>query len=337
MGLILSARDFLVLERAPAGHRANYARSVSSILGAPYAIGFSQQTLLEAVKTRHLVITTFESAPAAYLALLTIRAIGGRRSTVILTRSHIRSDRVSASSLLKASGLGLLKRLRAVQRLSITPPLAAADDGATYIEDIEFWDLTEAVLQSGVTTALGEQAIEVAVGRPIILVTGTLEQSKGLSFLAEIFAAAPELRDRYAIICAGSAPASQQAALAGIAGFVDLWEDRYLDDEEIFSLYRASTAVWCCYAPSYDVSSGVFGRAVQFARPSIVRAGSIIDSLQDRLSEGLKLDYGDLVGAATKLKTWQPVAGRPASRFEKGAARLRDLVLAHAADGREGR
>ncbi len=333
----MSARDFLILERFPNGHRANYARSISSILDAPFAIGFSRQTLVQAITTRHLIITTFESAPSIYLALLTLRAIAGRRSTVILTRSHVRSDRVSLSSVLKPVGLGLMKRLSAVQRLSITPPPVGADDGATYIEDIEFWDLSEAALQADVKTALSERAVEVAAERPIILVTGTLEQSKGLIFLAEILRAAPDLRDRYAIISAGAVPAAQRPALAQIAGLSDLWEDRYLEDEEIFSLYRVSTAVWCCYLPSYDVSSGVFGRAVQYARPTIVRAGSIIDRLQDRLSDGLKLDYGDPIGAATKLKTWQPIAGMPTSRFEERAAHLRTLVRTHAADGWEKR
>ena len=335
--MIVSARDFLVLERSADGHRANYARSVASILSAPYAIGYTQQSLWQAARTKHLVITTFESAPAINLALLTLRVMGGRRSTVILTRSHVRSDRRSLASLMKAAGLGLLKHLPAVQRLTITPPLPGVDDRAVYIEDIEFWDLSSTILSADVTTALSQRAIEVATGRPIILVTGTLEASKGLTFLADILSAAPELLERYAIICAGAALVPQRQTLSRIASLADLWEDRYLEDSEIFSLYRVSTAVWCCYAPSYDVSSGVFGRSVQFARPSIVRAGSIIDRLQDRLSTGTKLDYGDVMGAAEKLKRWHPVAGQPASRHENGAARLRGLILAHAAAGAEQR
>lgn len=327
----MPSRQFLVLERNPIGHRANYAHTAASILDARCVIGFSRNALVDAVAVRHLLITTFESAPAIYLALLIVRALIGRRSTVILTRSHVRSTGTSFRAVLKRAGHSLLRRLPGAQRLTITPPDDMADaQDATYIEDIEFWDLPADILSDTVPTALSQRAIRLADGRPIILVTGTLERSKGLVFFTSLLAAQPGLRDRFAIIGAGLVDPGARGLLAPLAEIADLWEDRYLDDDEIYSLYAVATAVWCCYDPSYDVSSGVFGRAVQFARPTIVRTGSIIARIQDRLSWGLKLDYADVAGSASRLMDWHPVKGVPISRYRDGAARLHDLIEGHA-------
>lgn len=327
----MSSRKSLVLERNPIGHRANYARTVALILDARCVIGFSPGSLIDAIVARHLVITTFESAPAIYLALLIVRTLTLRRSTVILTRSHVRPTGASVKSVSKRLGHGLLRRLSGVQRLTITPP--DEYDGvetATYIEDIEFWDLPATVLENPAPTLLSQAAVRVAGGRPIILVTGTLERSKGLAFLASLLAAHPALRERFAIVCTGLVDPGARGLLAPLAGMADVWEDRYLDDREIYSMYEVATAVWCCYDPSYDVSSGVFGRAVQFSRPTIVRAGSIVARIQDRLSRGLKLDYADVTGSAIRLMDWDPVKGVPASRYRDGAARLRSLIERHA-------
>lgn len=327
----MSWRDFLVLERTPIGHRANYARTVAVILDATCRIGFSPRVMLDALKVRHLVITTFESAPARYLGLMVLRSLTGRRSTVIITRSHVPATGRKLRAKLKAVGHGVMTRLSLVQRLTITPPVdPLALNAATYIEDIEFWDLPEAVLSEPNETPLSARAVQIAGSRPIILVTGTLERSKGLLFLGAVLKSRPALHERFAVICCGLVEPADRAVLAELASNVDLWEDRYLDNDEIYSLYSAATAVWCCYDISYDVSSGVFGRAVQFARPTIVRAGSIIDRLQDRLSNGLKLDYGDAMGSARQLLTWTPAAGIPISRYHGGAERLRKLVHSHA-------
>jgi len=52
--------------------------------------------------------------------------------------------------------------------------------------------------------------------------------------------------------------------------------DRNLTDEEFESLFGVADVIWACYAPSYDQASGVFGRAIQFGVPPIVREGSLI-------------------------------------------------------------
>ncbi len=332
----MSSRDFLVLERVPIGHRANYARTAAAILDATCRIGFSLRTLRDALAARHLMITTFESSPALYLGLLLLRSLAGRSSTVILTRSHVRPTGGSLRGVLKSAGHNVLQQLPSVQRLTITPPADTPPEknAPIYIEDIEFWDLPNAILTGHSATALSQRAVDLAEARPIILVAGTLERSKGLLFLAAMLAARPALRARFAFICAGLVDLADRADLAPLATMVDLWEDRYLDDDEIHSLYGVTTAVWCCYDVSYDVSSGVFGRAIQFARPTIVRAGSIIDRIQDRLSLGVKLNYDDVCGSAEQLLNWNPVAGQPTGRYSEGAARLRALVLSHAAPTR---
>lgn len=326
------ARPFLVLERHTDGHRLNYAMTIGGILGCPVLIGLTAGHLLRAFATRHLVLSTFESSPKIYLALVMLRALTFRRSTAIVTRHHVSHGGRPLWSRIRKLSYKLVATLGRTQLLTITPPdhHAPGDAPMTFIEDLEFWDLGPEVLMQPVVTPLSERAVAVAAGRTIILATGTLEVSKGLAFLDEILASHPELRDRFAIVCAGLVMEPSRAPLANLARTADLWEDRYLTDEEIFSLYHIASGVWCCYHPSYDVSSGVFGRSIQFGRVSIVRSGSIIARLQAQLGQGVSLSYGDTAAAARQLLAHPFAQTAPVSRREAGRAVLDRLIRGHA-------
>lgn len=47
-----------------------------------------------------------------------------------------------------------------------------------------------------------------------------------------------------------------------------------IQDEPLDNFYYENSLVWCYYAPSYNQSSGIFGRALQFNLPAIIRKNS---------------------------------------------------------------
>jgi len=56
-----------------------------------------------------------------------------------------------------------------------------------------------------------------------------------------------------------------------------------ISDEELFSLYGCADYIWCKYALSNEISSGIFGRAYQLGKVAIVREGSYLDSLAQHI------------------------------------------------------
>src|ERR1700685_4165033 len=59
-----------------------------------------------------------------------------------------------------------------------------------------------------------------------------------------------------------------------------LWDLQYLGVPDL----QSADLVWSCYAPDYNQSSGIHGRAVQLGIPVVVRRGSYIDALGKSLS-----------------------------------------------------
>jgi len=321
--------SFLVYERQTAGHRENYATTVAQILGADLAIGTALRDLWRALTSRHLVVTTLESAPRLYTLLMLLRGTVARRSTVIATRSHVVSRGRWPWPLLRSLTYRVLRHFPPVQLLTITPPEGADDPRMQFIEDIEFWDLPPAVFAQPPHSVLADRVRHSKQGRRVLLVSGTLETSKGLGFLDAVLDHAPDLLKRFALVCAGEVMAPSRAALQPLKAKAMIWEDRFLTRDEMLSLYAEADVVWCCYHPDYDVSSGIFGRSIQFGLPAIVRAGSLIDRLQRRLGHGVALDYDDAAAAAIALARTDFMPSGAASRYEQGSMRLREIILGH--------
>ena len=55
--------------------------------------------------------------------------------------------------------------------------------------------------------------------------------------------------------------------------------NRFVNEDELTALYASSDIIWAFYDEDYDQASGIFGRAVQFGVPSIVRYLSLVDRL----------------------------------------------------------
>ncbi|TIR14157.1 MAG: glycosyltransferase [Mesorhizobium sp.] len=297
---------------SPVGHRESYVETLSGVTGLARLIkprGVSTlRTLLAADK---VLFATLEDDNAFFFAVAILRAILGRHTVAIFMSPRRCFIQGFINSTVRRHAFRFLKRLRSVTLLSILPFYldkrfaSVADD---WIYDPQFWDLDKRIENSDwPDSALAQDLKRKARGRPILLFLGGPSFLKGFPFLAEILRARPAIMDRLMIVVAGKIPEDQRrsAELASEAGGLVI--DRYLTDDEVLSAKRCATCLWACYHPSYDSSSGLFGRAMQLGKQVIVRRGSNVDTIASHLKYPVhRCAFDDIEeGAAVLMKIGQ--------------------------------
>lgn len=326
---VANRSDMLVFDADAGGHRANYARIFARLTGSPSLIAPIPGALRRLLTVRYLILTTLETAPRAFLAILFLRSLMGRRSAVVSLRAHTLAARRGRRGLPARLGVRLLERLKPVLPLSLVPfGGSGAGTGFTAIRDPEFWDLEPADREAA-ETPLSEGVRAFAGSRHILLLIGYLDSSKGLDFLRDIFCGDPALLETIVpVLCGRVLPESQGVAdeLRACGAYV---ESRYLDHEELMSLYGAADAAWCCYPPERDLSSGIFGRAVQFGIAPVLRRGSVLEAMAIALPNAVRIDYGDVEGARASLRRPVQRTAPPPDRREKESEALRSRLFAH--------
>lgn len=204
--------------------------------------------------------------------------------------------------------LGGLTRVPLIHTLSIvpfpvTPDLQRVASG--WIHDPQLWDYEPS---GAVVTDLSRRVQKAAGGRRVLVALGMQNRSKGFELLCQAYLASPALRDDWFFIAAGQvAPDMADIAQA----FVDaggMVVDRFVDDDELRSLYGVADMAWSLYHPIYDQASGIFGRAVQVDVPALVRSGSAISRLAGMLGARRREADFDPVSVVAALQAPEPLA-----------------------------
>lgn len=236
-----------------------------------------------------------EESFGGYVVAAVVRAALGRRTVGLLFRGR---EAVSGNSLrlrVKRMVLSVLRRVPNISTISIVPfnvdpRLAGVADA--WIDDPQLWDVEDTSLT---TTPLSVDLVAAANGRGLVVSLGGQSEAKGFRFFAKAWAEDRSLRDRWLFVAAGKVAVAEMS-LAGILraeGGVVI--DRFISDAELASLYGVADVVWGVYAPSYDQASGIFGRAVQYDVPILLRRGSTIEAHGRELSaRAVAVDYGDV-------------------------------------------
>jgi hypothetical protein len=224
----------------------------------------------------------------------------------------------------------LLSGLRSALKLSLVPVGGADGDnkGFVAISDPECWDLRPED-RAAADTPLSAAVRDCAGPRRIMILPGNLNPSKGLDFVRDIFCGYPGLFEAVLPVLCGPVEPTGAAAAAELQAGGAFVEARYLDRAELMSLYRAAHAAWCCYPPEWDLSSGIFGRAVQFGIAPVVRRGSVIDRMAADVPNTMRLDYGDAALAAAQLAANLNRIPPPDSRLAEESEALRRLLSTH--------
>jgi len=173
------------------------------------------------------------------------------------------------------------------------------------VHDPQFWDLMDGNrLENPPETELSREIESVAAGRKVVVYLGRIDLIKGFGFLSGIMAHDPDIDQGTLFVAAGRLLPDSKAAAADFVGRGRGYLiGEVIGDDELESLYGVADLVWCCYAPEYDQASGIFGRAMQYGVPVLVREGSVIARFARTVKfPTVSLVYGDTAHAARRLK-----------------------------------
>ena len=210
----------------------------------------------------------------------------------------------------------------------LAPGMEAIASG--WIYDPQLWDLSPSTVACVPSTALSETISRRAEGRSVIISLGDRPASRVLIVSQR---SRPPSRNASLFVAAGRVDETLGAEAAAFTAGGGLLVDRILGDDEMLSLYGVATWVWACYAPDYDQSSGIFGRAVQTGAPALVRRGALLEKLGDAIGHTvsslawseeatmtatlLALDEPERGGEHPRPRSTLDFAGQPVTRARR--------------------
>lgn len=292
------------VSRSFAGHRQAYVNQFSALATkahqTPRIVNNWWKTLLAPSPALFLMI---EEHSVGYSVSAIVRAITGRRTVGFLFRGREAVDGRSPRLVFKRTLLRVMQKIPFIQTLSIVPfsvepRLRLISDG--WIDDPQLWDIDDT---STPATLLSDEVLEAAAGRRVIVSIGVQSEGKGVAFFTDAWLQDASLRSQWLCVAAGKVAPEVKDAVArfrAAGGFVC---DRFISDDELRSLYGAADVIYGVYSPSYDQASGIFGRAVQYDIPILVRRGSAVDiNAQELGARASSIDYGDVAALQPALE-----------------------------------
>lgn len=233
------------------------------------------------------------------------RAAMGRRTCAMVFRSREALVGTKPQTRVKRLLLRIERSMTKIAMLTIVPFNLLPRPETLFrgwLHDPQLWDIAILPMPDE-DRDIADRAKAMANGRPIIIVIGLLASYKGIDRLAEL-ANDEEFCAQYLLVMAGSQIADVKRQFSNITNEC-LIVDRHISDGEIYALYDVADYVWAVYAPSYDQASGIFGRALQFGRTPLVRAGSLIEQYANTLNqETVAVDWeADPKEIAQKLRS----------------------------------
>jgi hypothetical protein len=277
----------LIYMKSVDGHGQSYF----DLLGPMYALSpvtgqMSGRLFQRLVNAKHLLFASLDQHMFSFAAISIIRSVLGRPTVALFLRAQRCFEYGKLIYPIKRFVFWALRRVRLLTVVTITPFEVApryAEVARAGVCDPQYWDLHDGItLRKPGCTSLSDEVRERAGSRRICCVLGALGTGKGLGFLAGTLERHPQMMTHAFIVCAGRVMPGNSDLAARLLAQGALLVDRFISDAELESLYGIADAIWACYAPDYDEASGVFGRAIQWGVPVIVREGSVIAAFADR-------------------------------------------------------
>lgn len=303
-GFVVEMASILIAANSFEGHRREYISLFKRIItsaGAEVEVRSLRWT--DASRKPVIFSLMLEENTSKFFLIALARAVAGRRSVALMFRPGEAIEARSLKHWIKRAGLKLLLRFRSVHILTILPfALRPEFKGIArdWIYDPQLWDLSEHKEAS--STEMSRELRTQANGRRLLVALGAQNSGKGFDYLAEIWAANPQLRERFHFAACGKVAAGSAKAAASFIAHGGQLVDRFLEDDEVLSAYACADVVWSCYSPEYDQASGIFGRAVQTGVPAVVREGAYLVPLAETLDHPvIVVPWADNHEAACRL------------------------------------
>lgn len=288
------------------GHRAGYVRTFSLTIDGMPLIAPIRTSFLRLLSAPRVVFPTFESRPIAYTIIVALRVLFGRKTMINLLRAHLQSHRTGWRKLLHRFTLWFFDRSTKIQVLTIVEDhkLREKYPNIKFILDPEFWDLAHIPVEQ-IDSDIAVKVRQSKGNRKVLLLCGMITADKNVDVLVNLSACYPDFLNEVFIVVAGKIMSSALEDCKTLAIRGAFVEDRYLTDDEFISLFKVADFAWCCYAPSRDMSSGVFGRCLQLNVTPLVRKGSLLSRLQRDAMSPIEIDRQNLQATLTELLAFE--------------------------------
>jgi hypothetical protein len=311
----MDQENVLVFDENLKGHRDRGLRVWASILKAETTSGASRENFQRLVSWRGPVLMqSADLYPAFFSVVAARRSILGRRTIGTLLRPAHTAKVCTKRHLQRSLFYRVLTNLPLVRLVSICPRIANGRvcERGFWIYDSEWWDI--GIIEDDskfdmVSTEINSQ-LATLEGRPYVIFLGALTQIKGFDFYADVAVHAKDTD--LAFVAAGISTDVPEKVLARFREHGGIVIDNYLSDGDLFALARKAAFIWCCYGPDLNISSGIFGRAIQSGVWPLVRAGSWLNAAVDMLGVGSIIPYGDTIRAVELIKRGCPGRTAPA-------------------------
>jgi hypothetical protein len=251
------------------GHRDDYYHYFQHKLKLRCVKGLKQKIL----ENENIIYTMLEDSVVECLLVALVRGLHRRNTTILVFRPFY--SRLLSAAFVKLLILKIYDKLNLATIVPIIPKKAYNRSGFSFKNeclDPQFYDLD--IVQEDVFYRSSDFLMNLHKNseKYDILIVG-LAENKGLSALIEFV---NKNYERFNFTITGRRKFD--------IGVVDdraqiKYIDRWLSIVELSELYRYTDFVWSCYDISYDQSSGVLGRAIQFGKSPIVRKDSVCENI----------------------------------------------------------
>ena len=288
--------EVLAFDDSAHGHRARGLDNLRRMLGAETIVGPSAENLARLARWKGPVILQSSDCYPALAARISLgRALRGRRTVGTVYRPpHTALDPIRR--LRRSIFHHALSAWPNTQLISMSPKLGlnGVEEAGPWVFDGEWWDIEEEPARC---------EIPGGIQPGFVLFAGTLMARKGFGFFKDIAVAAG---GDLSFVAAGEQVDVSDADLAAFKAAGGIHLPGYISDQELFDLMRGASYAWCCYRPDNNMSSGIYGRALQLGTPPLVNKQTWLGSAARLLDWGVELAYGDVDGALRQLRASEP-------------------------------
>jgi hypothetical protein len=278
----------LVAKHTGHGHHDEYLRLFEKVLmnfGRPISVAKLGFTF--SLSRDPILFLMFEAAPMDFAFTAILRGVLFRRTACLLFRPgecingttiRMRLKRLLLKSLFYIPGCSVITILP----FSVEPRFAEISKFGIF--DPQLWDLEDLdVVKKKTTNGQGIVSIvdSKADGRKVILALGNQTAEKGFDYFCQLWSSrsGSAVRQKFLFVAAGKVADSSMHFAEDFQRRGGVLINRVLANDEMVALYGRADMIWSCYSPGYNQASGIFGRAVQYGVPVVLRSGSYVDSL----------------------------------------------------------
>jgi hypothetical protein len=285
----------LIYDISNAGHRARDAEVLSQVLDGTVLFVAPKRALRRLLShAGPLVWQTADYAVVWFTLVAALRTLLGRRTVGICYRNGRTAYGKSRRRIIRKILFRMWNMFPFCTALTTSVPVFA-ERSSTFMYDVEWWDLTAAPLPVVSLPTLPSP------GKTLMFL-GDVSEWKGTDFFVDcaMEAAARKSDWRFVMVGAVEKLSPAQRARLSDAGATIIAGPK--DDAAFVSYMRQADMLWCCYSPFYDQTSGIFGRALQLNKASVVRKESLLHEYQQKYGCGVAVAFGDAPGFLSQLE-----------------------------------